>query len=83
MCTPRGGQYKALAMSWENFDINNCQYQVTESVKLGKFGPPKSGERLVDLDVALVTKIGAYQRKWERGRSGSLPGISSQKSRSV
>lgn len=59
---------EALAMSWENFDINNCQYQVTESVKLGKFGPPKSGERLVDLDAALVTKIEAYQRKMGKGK---------------
>ena len=59
---------EALAMSWENFDINNCQYQETESVKLGKFGPPKSGERLVDLDVALVKKIEAYQRTMGKGK---------------
>jgi integrase len=64
---------EALAMRAENLDISNKLYLVTETARQGRFGPPKSGERLVDLDAILVEKLRAYIKKLRRenlGRSG-------------
>jgi integrase len=41
---------ETLAMSGENLDSPNCQYNVTETTRAGRFGPQKSGKRLIDLD---------------------------------
>jgi integrase len=54
---------EALAMGWENLDVRNCQYQVTETTRQGRFGPPKSGKRLVDLDASLVAKLEGYVKE--------------------
>jgi integrase len=51
---------ETLAMSWQNLDVRNCQYNVAETTRQGRFGPPKSGKRLIDLDVPLVVKLEAY-----------------------
>ncbi len=44
----------------ENLDVRNCQYQVTETTRQGRFGPPKTGKRLVDLDADLVANLEEY-----------------------
>jgi integrase len=54
---------EVLAMCWENLDVRNCQYQVTETTRQGRFGPPKSGKRLVDLDGPLVAKLEGYVKE--------------------
>lgn len=54
---------ETLAMCWENLDIRNGQYIVTETTRQGRFGPPKSGKRLVDLDAPLVLKLQAHIKK--------------------
>lgn len=54
---------EALAMCWENLDVRNLQYTVTETTRQGRFGPPKSGKRLVDLDSPLVAKLEAHIKK--------------------
>jgi integrase len=48
---------EVLAMRQELLDVHNCQYHVTETTRNGRFGPPKSDNRLVDLDEILVTKL--------------------------
>jgi integrase len=54
---------EVLAMCWENLDINNCQYNIAETTRQGRFGPPKSGKRLIDLDAPLVSKLEVYIKK--------------------
>lgn len=54
---------EALAMNMENLDIRNGQYNVTETTRNGRFGPPKSGKRLIDLDETLIGKLEVYIRK--------------------
>jgi integrase len=54
---------ETLAMRWENLDSRNCQYLVTETTRHGRFGPPKSGTRLIDLDAPLVVKLTAHIQK--------------------
>lgn len=44
-------------MCWQNLDIRNLQYSVSETTRQGRFGPPKSGKRLIDLDPSLVIKL--------------------------
>lgn len=51
---------EVLAMCWENMDSRNCQYNVAETTRQGRFGPPKSGKRLIDLDTPLVAKLEAH-----------------------
>jgi integrase len=48
---------EVLAMRREFLDVHNCQYHVTETTRNGRFGPPKCGSRLVDLDDVLVAKL--------------------------
>lgn len=66
---------EALAMSCGNLDTRNCQYNVAETTKLGRFGPPKSGKRLIDLDETLVEKLEAYIKKLKKDSlvTGVLP----------
>lgn len=66
---------EALAMSSENLDARNAQYNVTETTRSGRFGPPKSGKRLIDLDDTLVGKLEAYIKKMrkESMAEGRLP----------
>ena len=61
---------EALAMCWENLDTRNCQYNVAETTRHGRFGPPKSGKRLIDLDETLVGKLDTHIKKLEEGRPG-------------
>jgi integrase len=66
---------EALAMSRENLDARNGQYHVTESTRAGRFGPPKSGPRLIDLEKTLVEKLEIHVKKMrkESVAAGSLP----------
>lgn len=70
---------ETLAMSAENLDARNCQYLVTESTRSGRFGPPKSGQRLIDLDGTLGAKLEVWMRKIRKDRAFSarylFPGI--------
>jgi integrase len=54
---------ETLAMSGDNLDARNAQYNVTETTRAGRFGPPKSGKRLIDLDETLVGKLVVYIKK--------------------
>lgn len=54
---------EALAMCWENLDVRNCQYNVSETTRHGRFGPPKSGQRVIDLDAPLVAKLEGHIKK--------------------
>jgi integrase len=54
---------EALAMCWENLDSRNCQYNITETTRQGRFGPPKSGKRLIDLDPLLMGNLEAHIKK--------------------
>ena len=57
---------EALAMSRENLDARNSQYHVTESTRAGRFGPPKSGNRLIDLEETLVGKLEIHLKKMRK-----------------
>ncbi len=67
---------EALAMRGDNLDSRNCQYNVTETTRAGRFGPPKSGKRLIDLDEALVDKLEVHIKKMRKEgmAEGKLPG---------
>ena len=67
---------EALAMSGDNLDSRNCQYNVTETTRAGRFGPPKSGKRVIDLDEALVGKLEVHIKKMRKEgmAEGKLPG---------
>jgi len=67
---------EALAMSGDNLDFRNGQYSVTETTRAGRFGPPKSGKRLIDLDEALVDKLEVHIKKMRKEgmAEGKLPG---------
>jgi integrase len=67
---------EALAMSGDNLDSQNRQYNVTETTRAGRFGPPKSGKRLIDLDEALVDKLEVHIKKMRKEgmAEGKLPG---------
>lgn len=54
---------ETLAICWENLDVRNCQYQVTETTRQGRFGPPKSGKRHVDLDAPLAAKLEGHVKE--------------------
>jgi integrase len=55
---------EALAMHIEKLDIKNCQYDVSEKVRHGKYGWPKSGdERLIDLPESLILKLQAHIKR--------------------
>ena len=55
-----------MAMRWEYLDVRNLQYIVCETTRQGRFGPPKSGKRLIDLDQPLVAKLQAQIKKLRR-----------------
>lgn len=57
---------EALAMTVENLDSHNGQYNVTETTRAGRFGPPKSGKRLIDLDETLVGKLEVHIKKMRK-----------------
>lgn len=48
---------EALAMAAPHLDLRNRHYRVMETTRLGHFGPPKTGERLIDLEEGLVDKL--------------------------
>lgn len=54
---------EALAMHWDHLDITNCQYMVSETVRNGRFGIPKTGKRLIDLPDFLVKKLDRHLLK--------------------
>jgi len=51
---------EVLAMRREFIDVHSCQYRVTETTRNGRFGPPKSGKRLLDMDDILVAKLAEH-----------------------
>lgn len=51
---------ECLAMHRDHLDTHNCQYKIVEKVSHGRFGPPKTGERLIDLPEPLVAKLEDY-----------------------
>jgi integrase len=69
---------EALAMCWENLDSRNCQYNVAETTRHGRFGPPKSGKRHIDLDETLVGKLDTHIKKLRKDcmTAGVLPPLS-------
>jgi integrase len=66
---------ETLAMTYDNLDARNGQYNVTESTRAGQFGPPKSGRRLIDLEDTLVEKLEIHMKKM---RKAALAGESLQ-----
>jgi integrase len=66
---------EALAMSCGNLDTLNRQYNVAEATRQGRFGPPKSGKRLIDLDETLVGKLDTHIKKLKKAglTTGVLP----------
>jgi integrase len=66
---------EALAMCWENLDARNCRYNVAETTRHGRFGPPKSGKRLIDLDETLVGKLDTHIKQLRKDSlaAGVLP----------
>lgn len=54
---------EALAMSSEHLNARNCHYNVVESIRSERIGPPKSGKRLIDLDETLVAKLETHIKK--------------------
>jgi len=66
---------EVLAMSSENLDARSRTYNVGESIRAGRFGPPKNGQRLIDLDDALVGKLEAHIKKMRKDcmAEGRLP----------
>jgi integrase len=67
---------EAMAMRLEYLDSSNCQYHVMATTRNGRYGPPKSGRRLVDLDETLVTKLESQGRLLKRQAlsTGGEPG---------
>jgi integrase len=57
---------EALALSRENLDVRNAQYNVTESTRGGRFGPPKSGPRLIDLEDTMVGRLEIHLKKMRK-----------------
>ncbi len=52
---------EALAMHRQHLDVANQQYLVSETMKNGRYGPPKGGDRrLLDLEEGLLEKLAAY-----------------------
>lgn len=77
---------ECLAMRGDNLDGRHCQYQVTESTRARRFGPPKTGKRLMDLDPGLVTKLEGHlrrQRQTSLAAGSPREGISSRGSPSA
>ena len=48
---------ECLAMQRDHLDVPNKQYMVSETVRNGRFGLPKTGKRLIDLPEGLVRKL--------------------------
>jgi integrase len=46
--------------------IHNRQYHVTETTRGGRFGLPKSGRRLIDLEETLVGKLEIHLKKMRK-----------------
>jgi integrase len=69
---------ECLAMHVDYLDICNFQYMVSETVRNGRFGLPKTGKRLIDLPESLVSKLEKHilnlkQQAFRRGeRVGCL-----------
>jgi len=51
---------ETLAMHLDNLDISGAQYMITETVRKGRFGLPKTGRRLVDVPGNLVGELERY-----------------------
>jgi integrase len=82
----RLGEALALAMRREYLEPSNGQYHVTATTRNGRYGPPKSGKRLVDLDDTLVVKLESHiqrLRKQSLAKGGQIdylfPGITQRK----
>ncbi|MEM4168202.1 MAG: site-specific integrase [Candidatus Caldarchaeum sp.] len=51
---------EALAMHIDHIDMNNSQYMITETIRKGKLGAPKTGRRLIDLPERLMCELRDY-----------------------
>jgi integrase len=51
---------EVLAMQVENLDVLSCQYHIKETTRNNRFGIPKSGKRLIDVEETLMGKLGRY-----------------------
>jgi hypothetical protein len=57
---------EALAMSQEDLEARNCQYDVIESIRAGRLEPPKGGRRMIDLEDTLVGKLEIHMKKMRK-----------------
>ena len=48
---------ECLAMHIDHLDIPNCHYMVSETIRNGRSGLPKTGRRLIDLPESLVSNL--------------------------
>ena len=53
-------------MSVEDPDARNGQYKVNGTTRAGRFGPPKSGNRLIDLAETMVGKMKVQIKKMRK-----------------
>jgi len=53
-------------MSVEDLDARNGQYNVTGTTRVGRFGPPNSGNRLIDLVETMVGKLKVHIKKMRK-----------------
>lgn len=47
-------------------DIRNCQYNVAETTRQGRFGPPQSGKRLIDSEPQLIAKLETHIKEMRK-----------------
>lgn len=57
---------EALAMHVDHLDIAGATYRVSESVKYGVYGLPKTGKRVIDVPPSLVEKLKLHIVKCRR-----------------
>jgi len=57
---------ECLAIHIDHLDIPNCQYMVSQTMRRGQFGLPKTGRRLIDLPESLVSKFEKHILKFKK-----------------
>jgi hypothetical protein len=55
-------------MGWENLDSRNCRHNVAETTRHGRFRPPKSGKRHIDLDETLLCRLERHIKRLRKDR---------------
>jgi len=61
---------ECLAMHIDHLDIPNCQYMVSETMRRGQIGLPKTGRRLIDLPEGLVSELEKHILKLKKQALG-------------